>query len=78
MNTPICDFVADYARSGVSRLHMPGHKGTGPLGCEALDITEVPGADDLSHPEGVILESENNATALFGSRHTFYSAGGSS
>ena len=78
MNTPICDFAAGYARSGVSRLHMPGHKGTGPLGCEALDITEVPGADDLSHPEGVILESEDNATALFGSRHTFYSAGGSS
>lgn len=78
MNTPICDFVADYARSGISRLHMPGHKGNGPLGCEAWDITEVPGADDLSDPDGIILESETNASTLFGSRHTFYSAGGSS
>ena len=78
MNTPICDFVSGYAAAHPARLHMPGHKGKGPLGCEALDITEVAGADDLSHPEGIILESENNASALFGTRHTFYSAGGSS
>ena len=78
MNTPICDFVRGYAAAHPARLHMPGHKGQGPLGCEALDITEVSGADDLSHPEGIILESENNASALFGTRHTFYSAGGSS
>lgn len=78
MNTPICDFVRGYAAARPARLHMPGHKGNGLLGCEALDITEVSGADDLSHPEGIILESENNASALFGTRHTFYSAGGSS
>ena len=78
MNTPICDFVSGYAAAHTAWLHMPGHKGKGPLGCEALDITEVSGADDLSHPEGIILESENNASALFGTRHTFYSAGGSS
>lgn len=78
MNTPICDFIRDYAASGILRLHMPGHKGMGPLGCEAFDITEVSGADDLSAPEGVIAESEENATALFGSRHTFYSTEGSS
>lgn len=78
MLTPICDFVEMYAKSCGFRFHMPGHKGTGPLGCEALDITEVYGADDLSCPEGIILESENNAKELFGSRHTFYSTGGSS
>ncbi|MGN8967403.1 amino acid decarboxylase [Intestinimonas sp. HCP28S3_D6] len=78
MNTPICDFVGSYAAAHPARLHMPGHKGRGSLGCEALDITEVTGADDLSHPEGIILESENNASTLFGTRHTFYSAGGSS
>ena len=45
MNTPVADFVRAYAGSGVSRLHMPGHKGQPFLGCEALDITEVQGAD---------------------------------
>lgn len=78
MSTPICDFVRDYCETVALRLHMPGHKGRGELGCEALDITEVAGADDLACPEGVILESEENTTELFGSRHTFYSAGGSS
>ena len=28
--TPICDFLRDYAASGISRFHMPGHKGTDP------------------------------------------------
>ena len=45
MQTPIADFVRAYSQSGTARLHMPGHKGRGPLGCEALDITEVAGAD---------------------------------
>ena len=78
MSTPICDFVRDYCDTVALRLHMPGHKGRGELGCEALDITEVPGADDLACPEGVILESEENTTELFGSRHSFYCTGGSS
>ena len=43
--TPIADFVREYAAADVSRLHMPGHKGRGPLGCEALDLTEIAGAD---------------------------------
>ena len=78
MNTPIVDFVRRYAASGTSRLHMPGHKGCGPLGCEALDITEIKGADELYEAEGVIAQSEANATALFGTAHTYYSTEGSS
>ena len=66
MDAPICRFVREYAAGGTVRLHMPGHKGRGVLGCEAVDITEIRGADDLSCPEGVIAESERNATALFG------------
>lgn len=77
MNTPIYDFVRSYAASDISRLHMPGHKGTPFLGCEPLDITEVKGADDLHSAEGIILESEKNAAALFGTAHTFYSTEGS-
>lgn len=78
MNTPICDFVRAYASINPVRLHMPGHKGVGPLGVEALDITEVPGADVLYTPDGIIAESEANAAALFGSARTVYSTEGSS
>ena len=78
MNTPIVDFVQGYAASEALRLHMPGHKGVPLLGPEALDITEITGADVLYHGEGVIRESEENAAALFGSAKTLYSAEGSS
>ncbi|WP_419509211.1 aminotransferase class V-fold PLP-dependent enzyme [Candidatus Allofournierella excrementavium] len=78
MKTPVCDFVAAYEQSGIARLHMPGHKGKGPLGCEGRDITEIAGADSLYEACGVIAESEHNAAALFGAKATFYSAGGSS
>lgn len=77
ISTPVCDFVRDYAASDPVRLHMPGHKGRGMLGCESLDITEIRGADDLYHPEGILAQSEENASRLFGCR-TVYSAEGSS
>lgn len=77
MNTPICDFVTRYAQSGMLRAHMPGHKGEGILGFEHLDITEISGADSLYEADGIIRESEKNASALFGCE-TFYSTEGSS
>lgn len=77
MNTPICDFARRYAEGDALRLHMPGHKGVGPLGVERWDITEIDGADSLYEAEGIIRESEENASALFGVP-TFYSTEGSS
>ena len=78
METPIADFVAAYREKNPIRLHMPGHKGAAILGCEAMDITEVAGADALYEAEGIIAESEENAAGLFGSGRTVYSAEGSS
>ena len=78
MKTPICDFVENYARKGKLRLHMPGHKGVPFLGVEERDITEVDGADVLYNSDGIIAESEKNATELFGSGRTLYSTEGSS
>lgn len=77
MNTPVCDFVNRYSESNSLRLHMPGHKGKSFIGFEPLDITEFDGADSLYEAKGIIAESENNASRLFGA-HTFYSAEGSS
>ena len=77
METPIIDFVRKYAESGTARFHMPGHKGHVFFGWETLDITEIKGADVLHHGEGIILESEKNASLLFGSGATHYSTEGS-
>ncbi len=78
VTTPIADFVRTYAASNMSRFHMPGHKGKSMLGCENLDITEIHGADSLYEADGIIAESEKNATELFGSAKTVYSTEGSS
>lgn len=77
MNTPIVDFVRRYAESDPLRLHMPGHKGKELLGFEKLDITEIDGADSLYEANGIIRQSEKNATELFGCE-TYYSTEGSS
>ena len=77
MNTPICDFVKNYISQNKLRLHMPGHKGCGLLGFEEWDITEITGADSLYQADGIINQSEENASFLFGS-NTFYSTEGSS
>lgn len=78
METPIVDFLKAYAASGTARFHMPGHKGKGPLGIEALDITEIAGADSLYEAEGIIAQSERNAAELFGTGRTLFSTEGSS
>ena len=78
MNTPIADFIRNYAARNPVRLHMPGHKGRELLGCETLDITEIPGADELYVADGIIGESERNAAGLFGTGATLYSTEGSS
>ena len=78
MKTPIWDFVKDYASGDKSRLHMPGHKGHGPLGFEKFDITEFDGADSLFHAIGIIKESEENASKIFDTGSSLFSCEGSS
>ncbi len=78
MKTPICDFVKEYVNKKAVRLHMPGHKGIKALGPEALDITEIKGADVLYGASGIINQSEENCAKLFGTGKTFYSTEGSS
>lgn len=78
MDTPVCDFARGYAAGEPLRLHMPGHKGRALLGPEALDLTEIEGADVLYASRGILRKSEENAAALFGAARTVYSAEGSS
>lgn len=75
MTTPIADFIDKYISRSPARFHMPGHKGVGEI--EKYDITEIAGADILYSADGIIEESENNATELFGTAHTYYSTEGS-
>ncbi|MBE6563644.1 MAG: aminotransferase class I/II-fold pyridoxal phosphate-dependent enzyme [Ruminococcaceae bacterium] len=75
MNTPIADFIDSYIESNSSRFHMPGHKGVGEI--EKYDITEISGADVLYSADGIINESENSVSKLFGTEHSYYCTEGS-
>ena len=65
--------------------HMPGHKrkaapwtskdSAGDL--FGYDLTEVPGLDDLHHPEGMIKRSMEEAAKVYGSFRTYYLVNGS-
>ena len=78
MPLSICGFAEEYAASGISRFHMPGHKGVKLHGLEPLDLTEIKGADFLFESESIIAESESLTAKAFGARLTCYSAEGSS
>ena len=75
-------------KSEKASFHMPGHKGIGffvRLGYEEAvsdlpgkDITEIFGADDLRHAEGVIKIIADDYSELYGSRKSFISVNGSS
>lgn len=77
MKTPIYDFLKQYDQKNPIRLHMPGSKGkvSIPFG---FDITEIDGSDFLFSSNGIIKESEQNASSLFNTAATLYSTEGSS
>ena len=61
-------------------MHMPGHKRRlRPSDCLPYDwdITEISGADDLHAANGSLKEAMERASALWGSRRTFFLVGGS-
>ncbi|MCX8130770.1 MAG: aminotransferase class I/II-fold pyridoxal phosphate-dependent enzyme [Clostridia bacterium] len=83
MNVPIYDAIKKYFSGNPVPFHMPGHKlGIG-LPEEFLkdivrmDLTEIPGTDNLHYPESVIAEAQEIAAEVFGSDHTFFLVNGS-
>jgi len=68
-----------YAKSGVYPFHMPGHK-RNPIDMPnpyTIDITEIDGFDNLHAPDGLILEAQERAARLYGSKRSYYLVNGS-
>lgn len=82
-NTPVYHAIKAYADSGTIPFHMPGHKlGRGiPDGylseIEKLDLTEIPGTDNLHAPTGVLKEAQELAATAFGAKESFFLVNGS-
>lgn len=81
-------YLAEHAETEKASFHMPGHKGSEFFarlgygdrlaGIADHDITEIQGADDLRHPEGIIKTLTDKYAALYGSGRAFISVNGSS
>ncbi|MCL6454527.1 MAG: aminotransferase class I/II-fold pyridoxal phosphate-dependent enzyme [Alicyclobacillus sp.] len=85
--TPLFDALVRLAASSRASLHVPGHHDgrlfpecLGPWFGPALrlDLTELPGLDNLQAPSGCIATSQELASQHYGAEETLYSVNGSS
>lgn len=66
----------------LTRLHMPGHKGGEDFpeilknNIQKIDITEIPGSDNLHHAQDIILEAQQRASKIFGAQRTYFLVNG--
>jgi arginine decarboxylase len=77
--------LMEYGKSDIYPFHMPGHKRQykGSFAVDfpnpfSIDITEIDGFDNLHHPEGILKESMEWASRIYGSCRTYYLINGSS
>lgn len=83
---PLWESLRDHVSEGYQPFHVPGHKGgrgSWPpfaeflgSGVFRLDLTELPGLDDLHLPQGPILEAQELAAECFGAGRTFFLVNG--
>ncbi|MFZ5354222.1 MAG: aminotransferase class I/II-fold pyridoxal phosphate-dependent enzyme [Bacillota bacterium] len=83
---PILKSLLDYYEEGVVPFHMPGHKKGNlysKIGFDlfdtsmlTLDVTEIPGIDNLHCPEDAIKEAQRLAAKAFGADYTFFLVNG--
>lgn len=71
--------LMQYGNTDIYPFHMPGHKRQEleRVNPYKIDITEIDGFDNLHHPEDILLEAQNRAATLYGSRRCFYLVNGS-
>lgn len=84
LNTPLLKGLLQYNQENILRFHMPGHYGKVLEEIQvlqqnlfALDVTEVPGTDNLSAPEGIIKSSLEYVQEIYHAQHSYYLVNGS-
>lgn len=82
METPIFKALKERLEKNYISFHTPGHKGRNGLidwskYIPMLDTTEIEGTDNLLDPQGIIKESQELASRVYGTRASYYSVNGS-
>ncbi|MEY8337503.1 PLP-dependent transferase [Lachnospiraceae bacterium 62-35] len=75
--------LKEYGKSDFYPFHMPGHKRNLDMGQVyenpfSIDITEIHGFDNFHNPEGILKQSMEWASDIYGSDKTYYLVNGSS
>jgi len=73
--------ICNYLSQDIYPFHMPGHKGNAaffPPNMHRLDITELPGMDNLANPEGIIKNFCERIANFYGAAQSFFLTNGSS
>lgn len=81
-------FLYDHANKSPVSFHMPGHKGSAIFrkygygkfldNFMDMDVTEIPGADNLFDANGIIEDVQRRYADLYGVRRSWLSVGGTS
>lgn len=83
---PLFQRLMEFADRENTSFHVPGHKNGDIFPEDAqrffssvlpIDMTEIPGLDDLHAPREVIAEAEKLTSDYFGADHSFFLIGGS-
>ncbi len=76
--TSILGAVKSYYDTHPVSFHVPGHKNGRGIRSDfiQMDVTEIPGTDNLHHPEEAILETQRRASKVYGSRATYFLVNG--
>lgn len=82
MKTPIFNALKEKIHKNYISFHTPGHKGRNTLMDWSkymleMDTTEIEGMDNLLDPQGIIKESQDLASKVYGTKATYYSVNGS-
>jgi arginine/lysine/ornithine decarboxylase len=86
MDMPVLEGLIKYAQEKNISFHMPGHKSNIRNFQELetirkyfykIDLTEVPGVDNLHCPEDIILQGEKLAARAFGAYKSYFLVNGS-
>ncbi len=83
---PLLRAVMAHLAMGYAAYHTPAHRGGLAVSPElpeivgqaalAVDLTELPGLDDLHYPRGAIAAAQARVARLFGAAHTFFLVNG--
>lgn len=83
---PLLEALHNYLQQNNLAFHMPGHKGgrgAWPPFRDMLfnsvwqmDLTELPGLDDLHNPRGPLEKAQQLAAKCFGAQHTYFLVNG--